>query len=362
MRHLLLIILFLGGCWLNSATAQEDSTKTKPDKMLVIKNDGVKYVGYILEDDGREILMETESVGKIYIPKLLIKSISKYTPEEIKEDVKPDPNEWPEHEEKEKEEMSYEEWRGNRWRDRFFQDEEEYEFKNYTSTKYIQTDNAYPLRKGEAFVKFMPVGLEAQIPVTKNWSVGAVSTYLGAPFALKSKLSFPLADSSFLALDINYGTMAFGGIMDVDERNGGGYASLTYTFGDRQRNFSVRMGYAMVHQYWEEWDWDEINGTPTFLGGDMEYNNFVFGGAAAMVDLNPRLSVIFDVIAAYGNVQSWGENFNTFAAAAGVAARFGPNPRHRFQLGGTLFSYDGFFIPVPVPNISYTYVFRKRNP
>ncbi|MCB9223807.1 MAG: hypothetical protein H6582_06475 [Crocinitomicaceae bacterium] len=351
MRYgLYTIFLLISVLFSVSSLAQEDTTKTKPTKMLVIKNDGAQYVGYILSDDGREILMETESVGKLYIPKHLIKSISVYeattSQEEIKETKDP---------EEEKNEISYEDWKT-----KFEEDKPEYQ--NYTSTKYIQSDNAYPLRKGESFIKFMPMGYEAQIPITKNWSAGAIGTYLGAPFGLKTKFSIPINDSTYLGWDINYGSMVFATWFGVDQRNGGGYTSLTFTFGNRQRNFSFKAGYALIHQYNEIWMWDDPMGTePTFTGG-MEYSHFTFLNFGSMLKLTDRMSIVMDFIAAYGQIQAWGSNFNTVVAAGSVAARFGPKPNHRFQLGGTLFATSDFFVPVPVPNISYTYIFPKRNP
>ena len=42
---------------------------------VVVKNNGVEYIGKILNDDGREILLETKTLGKIFITKSEIKSI-----------------------------------------------------------------------------------------------------------------------------------------------------------------------------------------------------------------------------------------------------------------------------------------------
>jgi hypothetical protein len=344
-KALKIIAIFLL-CWSPfHGLAQEDTSKIDKERMLVIKNDGARYIGYILSDDGREILIETESIGKLYIPKHLIKSISVYDPNApvIKEEVVHEPKNQPDPIEEK------------------VAEEEAFKYETFTSTKYIQTDNAYPLRKGEAFMKFMPVGFEAQLPLTKNWSIGAISTYIGAPLGLKTKFSFPLKDSSYIGLDLNYGTMAFASIFGVDERNGGGYGSITYTFGSRPRNFSFKLGYAMIHRYWEEWLWDDITGDATIIGS-YGVNQFAFGNFGSMLQITERTALVMDFVLAYGEIQAWGENFTTVFASASAAARFGPNPRHKFQLGGTLFVYDGFFVPIPVPNISYTYVFSERNP
>ncbi|MDT8432603.1 MAG: hypothetical protein RQ746_13855, partial [Bacteroidales bacterium] len=48
---------------------------------IVTKNDGTDYVGVILKQDAREILLQTETVGEFIIPKHEIKSIEEFTGE-----------------------------------------------------------------------------------------------------------------------------------------------------------------------------------------------------------------------------------------------------------------------------------------
>lgn len=54
-----------------------DSNKDSTSKTyyLIKKSDGNELYGEILEDDGREILLETKNIGKIYINKSDIKEI-----------------------------------------------------------------------------------------------------------------------------------------------------------------------------------------------------------------------------------------------------------------------------------------------
>ena len=44
---------------------------------LVEKHDGTKYIAKIISDDGRELLLQTEALGKLYLPKSEVKRISK---------------------------------------------------------------------------------------------------------------------------------------------------------------------------------------------------------------------------------------------------------------------------------------------
>ena len=57
-----------------SLKAQQNPTDT--NTYVVVKNNGAEYIGKILNDDGREILLETKTLGKIYIIKSEIKSIT----------------------------------------------------------------------------------------------------------------------------------------------------------------------------------------------------------------------------------------------------------------------------------------------
>ena len=49
------------------ALAEVQSDSSESTTFLVIKNNGGEYIGEIISDDGREILMVTKSIGKIFI-------------------------------------------------------------------------------------------------------------------------------------------------------------------------------------------------------------------------------------------------------------------------------------------------------
>lgn len=329
-----------------NTSAQEDSTKVDLAKVIVVKNDGAVYIGVILFDDDREILINTDEVGRLYIPKHFIKSIKPYDPNTIKETetitlptkdtiVTADeiPNSIP------PPTILVEVPEDSAWQ-------------NYVSTKYIIHDNAMPLRKGEAFLKIMPIGVEAQIPLTKNWSIGAISTYWGFPVAFKTKYSIELNPKNYLSFDLLYGTMAFASFTGRGIKDGGGMASVSYTFGDRRKNFSFKLGYSLVHEETQNWVCDQFGCFPqptTFY----TYNHgvFAFGG---MLPVSKNASFILDATVAIGEVEIIG--------SAAAAVRFGRKPRHQWQFGGSLWMSDGFFFPVPVPHLSYTYVFGERNP
>lgn len=344
MKYYLFILLFALINLGSYSYGQEDSTKMTPVKVIVTKNDGAQYVGYLLEDDGREILLDTEEIGKVYMPKHMLKSIKPYDPDAVKSNpviAQQNNDETPINESPPVDSIQIS-----------TEDEPDDLYENFISTKYIQTDNAFPLRKGESFLKVMPVGIEVQLPLTKNWSIGGVTSWVGAPIGIRTKYSVPLKDSAYLAYKLGYGNMLFGSIMDQSIKSGGGFLSAVLTFGDRQNNFSFGAGYAMAHEHYSWMDWNPETGELIEVDSGTDYYHMGYLSFGMMQQFTERMSFVFDSFAAIGNM-------GVFIVAA-PALRFGPKPRHKFQLGGALGIYDGLFVPIPVPTLSYTYVFQKR--
>jgi hypothetical protein len=332
MNKLILFILLIASCGLSQYSfSQEDSTKI----VVVTKNDGGTYTGVIISDDGREILIDSKEVGKIYIPKHLIKTIESAENQESSKPVKEIKKEDPKPEVK---------------IDPF--DDGELGYKNFTSTKYIQSDNAFPLRPGEAFLKLMPVGLEVQIPLKPRWSMGAMSSFGGAPVVLKTKLSFPVFKSSFFSLDAAYGSMMFGGLFGVGISEGGGYFNTGFSFGDRENNFTAKLGFGLIHEDQEDWEWDELTQQPFLIDEGMRYVPLGIVSFSGMTTINDRTQFVFDIIAGLAGV-------NGNCMVGGAAARFGPHPRHRFQGGLSLLLLDDLDIQFPIPTLSYTFVFPQ---
>ena len=77
MKSLLVTLIFILTATLSSL-AQSD-TEIKVVKLT----NGNEYIGKIISDDGREVLIETNNVGKIYVNKNDIKSIAAYDPAEF---------------------------------------------------------------------------------------------------------------------------------------------------------------------------------------------------------------------------------------------------------------------------------------
>ncbi|MEX1001582.1 MAG: hypothetical protein WDZ35_05655 [Crocinitomicaceae bacterium] len=338
--HISLIVFLLQGA---SIYAQSDTTTSLINKEVrLIKHDGTEYVGTLLSDDGREVLINSKSVGKIYIPKHELKVIrSLETESETEKSTEKD---------EQKEEDIPDTSSVNVEQPKVFK------YDNYISTKYIQTDNALPLRKGESFIKFSPFTYEGQLRLTDNWSAGVMGSYIGAPIIVKTKYSFPFSEKACLSLDAAYGTFAFATWTTNGIRDGAGLLTSTFTAGDRLKNFSIKVGYGFAHNLIiDQWGWNNPGVDSEIISSHMEYIQFGMAAVGGMVKLNEKNTFVFDggiVLLDGGEI----------GAMAGAASRFGPSPRHQFQLGGSFLFFSTFPVPLPLFNVSYTFVFLERNP
>jgi len=207
-RTILQLCFTLALCFLGSQSvfAQAPNTSapsTDTTKFLIVKNDGNEYVGQILSDDGREVLIETKSLGKIYIPKSDIKSMR---PINYNEDIA-------------KGEVST---------------------AGVFTTRYQFTTNCFPIKKGENYAMLNLYGPEVHFAVHKDFSVGVMSTWIGSPIALALKYTRGTANPK-----INYGVGTLIGSSGYLNQ-GRGFGGLHWgmiTYGDRRNNATLSVGY-----------------------------------------------------------------------------------------------------------------------
>lgn len=208
MRTLFQLCFTLTLCFFGSqgVFAQVPSTTTPTSdttKYLVVKNDGNEYVGLILSDDGREVLIQTTTLGKVYIPKSDIKSIR---PLDLVEDVK----------------------------------KGEFNSAGVFTTRYQFTTNCFPIKKGENYAMVNLYGPEVHFAVHKDFSIGVMSTWIGSPLALALKYTRGTANPK-----INYGAGALigtSGYLNSGRGFGGLYWGMI-TYGDRRSNVTLSLGY-----------------------------------------------------------------------------------------------------------------------
>lgn len=203
-----LILLFIFSFSLVISFAQEtpkDSTKSNDRPLFLIKkSDGNEIYGYIISDDGREILLETKTIGKLYINK-----------SDIKEIIAIDGN---------KENLEYGEYRTT----------------GPFTTRYFFTTNALPVKKKENYAMLHLYGPEVHFALNDNLNLGVMSSWLGSPIGLAAKYSFPSKSKTHFALG---GIFASSGYL-LDAQAFGGLHWATLTQGDRMSNISFSIGYA----------------------------------------------------------------------------------------------------------------------
>ena len=184
-----------------------ENTETNTPKLYkIVKHDGTEYIGEILSDDGREVLIQTKSLGKIYIPKADIKSI---TPIEDETKIV-----------------------NNNFRE-----------SGPFTTRYHFTTNALPIKKGEDYALVNLYGPEVHFSVSDQFTAGVMTSWIGSPFVGAFKYTIPTSNEKInLGLGTLFGTS---GYLNSFRGYGGLYWGMI-TFGDRLKNFTVSAGFTHV--------------------------------------------------------------------------------------------------------------------
>jgi hypothetical protein len=207
MKRIPLFLLLLFSVLPFAAFAQDTPTDTAKKQISVItKNDGTEYIGVILSDDGREVLIETQRLGKIYIPKSDIKSIDRVESEK---------------------QIVYGEFQNT----------------GPFTTRYCFTTNALPIKKGENYALINLYGPEVHFAVSDRFSVGVMATWIASPLVLALKYSIPTRNEK---INFSIGTLAgTSGYLNMFR----GFGALHFgnvTYGSRKSNVTFSAGYAYV--------------------------------------------------------------------------------------------------------------------
>ena len=289
---MILLIMASGVCF-----AQTDGET----KIIKLTN-GNEYIGKIISDDGREVLIETNNVGKIYVNKNDIKSIAAYDPAEFtilnNEVVK----------------------------------------STAFSTRYTFTTNALPIKKKDSYYMVNLWGPEFHVTIADNFNIGVMSSWLASPIALAAKYSIPTKNPK---VNFSVGEIIGSGGYIAPEMG----LSLTFaniTLGDRDKNITFSGGYLVANS--------EVGfGNPSH--GPM-------GSVGAHVRISDKSSFIFDSM--FGSTTRDYTNFGSpstrytpfFLFMPGLRLEQGEGKAVQFCMAGA--SLDGAVFPFP-----YVTWFRK---
>lgn len=202
--NLLPLFLLLALTFINvdlQAQTDQDSLKL----VHIVMMDGTERTGYIVSDDGRELLLRTESIGDIYLQKNTIKSI---TPVEVSET---------------------DTYQGD------------IRIAGPFTTRYQFTTNALPIKKGENYTMIHLYGPEFHAAVSNRLSLGVITTWGASPLLGAVKYTIPTKNEK-----LNFG---FGALVGTSGylnsfRGYGGLGWGMVTYGDRLRNITFSAGFA----------------------------------------------------------------------------------------------------------------------
>jgi hypothetical protein len=207
MKNILALIA-LFALTVSVAFAQPETSPT--DRFTFTLKNGTEYTGTIISDDGREMLVQTETIGKLYLLKSELKGIRKI-------------------DEKKVEEFEDNFLTGGRYLD-----------DGPFTTRYNITTNALPIKKGENYAMTNFHGPEVHFAVSNRLNLGIMTTWIASPMALAAKYSIPTKNPK---INFSLGTLL---MTSGYWSNFRGYGHLSFgnvTFGDRLNNLTLSGGY-----------------------------------------------------------------------------------------------------------------------
>jgi hypothetical protein len=178
------------------------------DSLVVVTlTNGEIRIGKLISDDGREILLESKEIGKIYIRKENIKSIAAYNPKE------------------------------------FQNVGGELRAAGPFTTRYCFTTNSLPIKKGENYALVNLYGPEVHFSLSDRFSLGIMATWIASPMVLAAKYTIPTKNEK---LNFGLGTL-FGtsGYLNTFRGFGGLHWGMV-TYGDRMNNITFSAGYSYI--------------------------------------------------------------------------------------------------------------------
>jgi len=306
----------------------QNTTIIEPGKLyLVTKFDGAEFLGTIKSYDAHELLISTENVGDVFIPKHVIKEIREVNPELYKE----------------------------------FSGEELF------ATRYFITTNGLPIKKGDNYIQWNLYGPDFQFGIAKNFGIGIMTSWIAIPIIANAKYSIKLGKNANMALGVLMGTGSwaypdYGGILP--------FASLTY--GNRKNNLTFSAGYGDI--FYSETQYNPKNNTDY----KAKFNEGrVLFSIAGMLKINNKVSLVFDsFISPWGPERSYTEWIDTnpwnvneehvYNWVPTTRTERSPNlaiilpgirwqldPKKAFQFGFTGLYFDNEFVPFPVPMVQW---------
>lgn len=297
---------------------------------VVVKNDGTRYYGYILSQDAREVLIDTQEIGQVFIPRHEIREIRQIASRELDEKGYYVPGE-------------------------------------VFSTRYFITTNGLPVQKGENYILWNLYGPDFQFGVSDNLGVGIMTSWVGYPIVGSAKYSMPLSKDWNLGLGLLLGT---GSWAMPDLGLALPFAAITY--GNRIMNFTFSAGYGGLWYKEEQYNWP----SDTYTEDRVSEGNVLLS-FAGMLKVSRTLSLVFDTFimprsgtyetiyyngyyddqtGQYHHTEQVETHKRGNIALILPGLRFQTRPEAAFQVGFAGLRADGETMALPIPMLQW---FRK---
>ncbi|MGF1584814.1 MAG: hypothetical protein ACFCUM_05800 [Bacteroidales bacterium] len=307
------------------ATAQnpnDEAIESQQKKHMIIKNDNSQFIGEIISQDVREVIIRTENLGDIAIPKHEIKEIRELGAEEFRSGTFIGP-------------------------DMF-------------TTRYFLTTNGLPVQKGESYIQWNLFGPDFQFGVADNFGIGVMTSWIAMPIIGTAKYSRQLGENSSFAIGTLLGT---GSWAQPDFGIALPYAAIT--FGGRSHNINFSAGYGLIFYA------NEIYNPNTDRSRKERFREGrLLLSVAGMTRISPALSLVFDsFIMPPGPFQTQTEweylwevddyrEITTTERSPALMVfvpgiRWHTRPNAAFQFGFTGAYFDGNFVPIPIPMVQW---------
>ncbi len=317
------------------SVAQETPAQEEPPKtFVIIKNDGNRFMGEILFQDAREVLIKTEEMGEVYIPRHEIREIREAQADDFKKPGEFTPAE-------------------------------------IFATRYFITTNGLPVEKGETYMLMSLLGPDFQFGVSDNLGLGVLTTWIGTPVVGSVKYSIPINDELSTGVGLLLGT---GSWTWPDFALALPYGVLTW--GDRTKNINLSFGYGGITYKVDDHTYNSSSGSITTNRRRENEGSFLIS-LAGMAKLGRSISFVFDSFIVprtgtyeeseyyyeYNEVtEEYSEGYQTVTRKRhGIAIflpglRFQTNPNSAFQFGFAGVRAEGETLGIPFPMVQW---FRK---
>ena len=189
----------------NQINAQTESAEfVKPRLFLITTMGGGEFVGTIVSDDSKEVVIKTKDRGEVSIPKYQVKSMKELEEGQLNKNG-------------------------------------EYVSDPLFATRYFITTNAFPMKKGDNYTSLNLFGPEFHFGLGEKFGIGVMTSWFGIPIIGTAKYSINLSETANVGIGALVGTGSWA-VPDF-------FGALTFgtlTFGTRKSNINFSAGYGAI--------------------------------------------------------------------------------------------------------------------